>query len=223
MISKSILECDSRSARKTSRSFPAASDLRIHFLGDAATERSSPAIPRELSDLGYVSAPRSSSEASSRKKSRDGGPEVAPVIVILLVPNEVHDTVEMPKAKNVSGRDISRMSPIDVSTLRDQISDCLATAFRHSAARGQASRGRDAPSARMPGLTAREREVMQLILEGFPNKNIAADLGISMRTVEHHRAAIMKKSGCRSLPALVRMALAAEEIPAAPVARAARG
>ena len=59
------------------------------------------------------------------------------------------------------------------------------------------------------GLTARQRQIMDLVLAGHPSKNIAADLGISQRTVENHRAAIMKKTGSKSLPALARLALAA--------------
>ena len=43
-----------------------------------------------------------------------------------------------------------------------------------------------------------------------PSKNIAVDLGISQRTVENHRAAIMRKTGSKSLPAQARLALAAE-------------
>lgn len=58
-------------------------------------------------------------------------------------------------------------------------------------------------------LTARQREVMTMVLAGHPSKNIAADLNISQRTVENHRAAIMKKTGARSLPALARLVLAA--------------
>jgi two-component system CheB/CheR fusion protein len=59
-------------------------------------------------------------------------------------------------------------------------------------------------------LTPRQRQIMVLVLAGHPSKNIAADLGISQRTVENHRAAIMRKSGSKSLPALARLALAAE-------------
>ena len=61
----------------------------------------------------------------------------------------------------------------------------------------------------LAGLTPRQREIMERVLAGDPSKNIAADLGISQRTVENHRAAIMKRTGSRSLPALARLALAA--------------
>ena len=50
---------------------------------------------------------------------------------------------------------------------------------------------------------------MDLVLTGRASKNIAFDLGISQRTVENHRAAIMKKTGSKSIPALIRLALAA--------------
>ncbi len=67
----------------------------------------------------------------------------------------------------------------------------------------------DAAAARIAGLTPRQREIMTLVLAGHPSKNIAADLGISRRTVENHRASIMHRTGAASLPALARLALAA--------------
>jgi two-component system CheB/CheR fusion protein len=68
---------------------------------------------------------------------------------------------------------------------------------------------RETAANRIARLTARERQIMELVLTGRPSKNIAADLGISQRTVENHRAAIMEKTGTKSLPALARLALAA--------------
>jgi two-component system CheB/CheR fusion protein len=68
---------------------------------------------------------------------------------------------------------------------------------------------RDSAATHLAGLTARQREVMDRVLAGQPSKNIAADLGISQRTVENHRASIMKRTGSKSLPALARLALVA--------------
>ena len=59
------------------------------------------------------------------------------------------------------------------------------------------------------GSDRRQRQIMDLVLAGHPSKNIAADLGVSQRTVENHRAAVMKKTGSRSIPASIRLALAA--------------
>jgi two-component system CheB/CheR fusion protein len=70
---------------------------------------------------------------------------------------------------------------------------------------------RESAANHVASLTPRQRQVMELVLAGRPSKNIAADLSISRRTVENHRASIMKKTGSKSLPALARLALAAAE------------
>jgi two-component system CheB/CheR fusion protein len=70
---------------------------------------------------------------------------------------------------------------------------------------------REDAKTRIAGLTSRQRQIMDMILAGHPNKNIAADLGISQRTVENHRATIMMKTGSKSLPALAKLAFAAGE------------
>ena len=69
----------------------------------------------------------------------------------------------------------------------------------------------DTASRHVASLTERQRQIMDLVLAGHPSKNIAADLGISQRTVENHRASIMRKTKSKSLPALARLALAAED------------
>jgi two-component system, chemotaxis family, CheB/CheR fusion protein len=68
---------------------------------------------------------------------------------------------------------------------------------------------REKAALRIASLTTRQRQILELVLAGHPSKNIAADLGISQRTVDNHRAAIMRKTGSKSLSALIRMALAA--------------
>jgi two-component system CheB/CheR fusion protein len=51
---------------------------------------------------------------------------------------------------------------------------------------------------------------MDMVLAGKPSKNIAVELGISQRTVENHRASIMARTHSKSIPALARVALAAQ-------------
>ena len=64
---------------------------------------------------------------------------------------------------------------------------------------------------RLQELTPREKQVMDLMIEGKANKVIAFDLDISQRTVEIHRARVMEKMGVRSLAHLVRMVMAVDE------------
>jgi two-component system response regulator FixJ len=64
--------------------------------------------------------------------------------------------------------------------------------------------------AKLQSLSARERQVLDGLLAGHPNKTIAYDLNLSARTVEVHRANVMTKMGATSLSDLVRMALVAK-------------
>jgi DNA-binding NarL/FixJ family response regulator len=57
-----------------------------------------------------------------------------------------------------------------------------------------------------PGLTPREAEVLQLIAEGFANKQIAGELGLSVKTIEKHRQQVMHKLNIHNIPGLVRHA-----------------
>jgi two-component system, chemotaxis family, CheB/CheR fusion protein len=61
--------------------------------------------------------------------------------------------------------------------------------------------------ARVAALTQRERQVMDLVVKGASSKSIARILNISQRTVETHRAAVMKRTGARSLPELIRIVM----------------
>ncbi len=65
----------------------------------------------------------------------------------------------------------------------------------------------DSIRERLESLTAREREVLDLVTRGLANKVMAAELGVSQRTVEIHRARVMEKMGASSLAQLVRMVM----------------
>jgi FixJ family two-component response regulator len=62
--------------------------------------------------------------------------------------------------------------------------------------------------ARLADLTPREREVMDLVVQGMANKAVAAALGVRPKTVEVHRANVMRKTAAESLAELVRLHLA---------------
>lgn len=64
-----------------------------------------------------------------------------------------------------------------------------------------------AASDTLQRLTQRERDVLTRVARGLPNKEIAAELGISVRTVESHRDSLMRKTGLRNVAALTRLAL----------------
>jgi two-component system CheB/CheR fusion protein len=92
---------------------------------------------------------------------------------------------------------------------RGELLASVQRALEQSKDMGKLAAWRDDAAQRVAGLTPRQHEIMDMVLAGHPSKNIAADLGISQRTVENHRASIMERTGTKSLPALARLALAA--------------
>ncbi len=85
----------------------------------------------------------------------------------------------------------------------------IARALERSRDTGKLIAWQDSAAGHIAELTPRQHQIMDLVLAGHPSKNIAADLGISQRTVENHRASIMRTTETKSLPALARLALAA--------------
>jgi two-component system CheB/CheR fusion protein len=90
-----------------------------------------------------------------------------------------------------------------------ELSASIERALEQSRDSSKLFASREVAAHAVAGLTPRQRQIMERVLAGHPSKNIAADLGISQRTVENHRASIMRKTGSKSLPALARLALAA--------------
>ena len=83
-------------------------------------------------------------------------------------------------------------------------------ALEAARAASQAADAAHEVEVRFASLTERERQVLDLLAAGRPNKVIAYELDISPRTVEIHRARVMEKMGARNLAELVRMVVAAD-------------
>ena len=102
---------------------------------------------------------------------------------------------------------------IEKPFLEAVIVESVSRAIEHAAQARRHSIDAPAAMARLQLLTPREREVLDGLVAGLPNKTIGFDLGISARTVEIHRARVMEKMQVRSLSALVRTAIAAKILP----------
>ena len=116
-----------------------------------------------------------------------------------------HGDIQMAVRAMKSGAVDFIQKPIESAELLVSIADTLARTHDSSALSARHA----AAMKCFADLTPREHSVMDLVLAGRPSKNIAYDLGISQRTVENHRASIMKKTGSKSIPALIRLALTA--------------
>lgn len=114
--------------------------------------------------------------------------------------------------------------PAAVSALKGGAVDFIQKPFSHREVvaiianafqRDTELRDKRARRSRLAGLlatlTEREREVLQRIIEGKPNKIIASELDISVKTVEFHRARVMEKTGVDSVAELVQVAMQQSE------------
>lgn len=86
--------------------------------------------------------------------------------------------------------------------------DCVVDALEATSTRQIETQERKELADRFALLTERQRETMRCLIRGMANKQIAAELGISPRTVEIHRTWVMNKMAAKTLADLVRMGLA---------------
>jgi RNA polymerase sigma factor (sigma-70 family) len=107
--------------------------------------------------------------------------------------------------------------PFDPEDLLEAINDAVS----HQKELKQQHAKRNEAERALNTLTPRERQVLALLVEGHQNKVVAARLGISTRTAEHHRASVMAKMEARTLPQLVRMSAGISELPQYLVGRTA--
>jgi len=122
-------------------------------------------------------------------------------IEVPLVVLTAHGDVATARAALKNGAFDFLEKPVDDALLVE----VLRNALRVDRERRSASSSRSAADARLERLTAREREILALLSAGHQNREIAAQLAISPRTVEVHKARIMEKLDCHSLAELIRI------------------
>jgi RNA polymerase sigma factor (sigma-70 family) len=127
-------------------------------------------------------------------KSRDVG---APVVLIT-----GHGDVDMAVAAIKVGAADFIEKPFDESRLLASVRNAIEESQR----RETADERKELP-AKFEALTARQRQVMELAVAGLSNKEIGAQLNISPKTVENHRAWVMERIGARNIAELVRLAM----------------
>ena len=123
-------------------------------------------------------------------QERLAGDDEAPPIIFLTGYGTVPAAVRALKAGAVDFLE----KPFDPATLLARVHEALAN-----------DRERRSDTRRLHALTPREREILRQVAAGDTNKVIAANFGISVRTVELHRARGMRKLGVRSVAELVRL------------------
>jgi two-component system response regulator FixJ len=124
-----------------------------------------------------------------------------PALPIILITG--HGDIDMAvRAMKLGAKDFIT-KPFSAQRLLDRIQEVL----RQSAGAAAASIDAKEAAARLEVLTLREREVFDRIVAGESNKAIAIELGISVRTVESHRASVMEKLGVKTLVDLVLLAV----------------
>jgi FixJ family two-component response regulator len=191
---------DDSAARSAAESLLQSVGLRVETFGSASAflERGLPDAPCCL--VLDVRLPRISGIELQRDLAERG---VAIPIIFITGHGDIPMSVEAMKA----GAMEFLTKPFRGQVLLDAIHQAIERdrADRREKARLAELRGR------IDSLTPREREVMQGVIAGRLNKEIAAELGASERTIKIHRASLMRKMGADSLADLVRMAEKAQQ------------
>lgn len=127
-------------------------------------------------------------------------------IVVMTAHGDVVTAVQAMK----SGANDFIEKPFDDDTLLTMIETAMRAVANGQGLPGAVSRESLEAVRRLSTLSPREREVLDLLVSGKPNKLVAHQLGISQRTAEVHRARLMERLGVRSLAEAVRLAVNAQ-------------
>lgn len=193
------------------RLLQAESDIDV--VGEAANGRQAVGMARELRPAVVVmdiAMPGLNGLEATRQICRAD----SEIKVLILSAHSDDSYVERARASGAVGYLIKQTSAHFLSEAIREVqkgntsfSPSVARQIRHRDPKSRDRKGR--AENRVPGLTSREMEALQLIAEGAANKQIAAELGIHIKTVEKHRDHLMQKLGIHETAGLTRYAIAA--------------
>jgi len=155
-----------------------------------------------------ITMPRLSGVDATRRICKGG---VNGTQVLVLSMHDDRSCVEEVLRAGASGYVVKDAAPAELINAIDAVrsgESYLSPAITHQVVNALARPGERATSA-AASLTDREREVLQLIAEGLSSKEIAQKLGVSLKTVESHRANLMEKLDIHKVSGLVRFAIRA--------------
>lgn len=124
--------------------------------------------------------------------------EFAPFVSIIFV--SAHGDIRMSVSAMHAGAQDFLEKPYDPQ----QLLEAVQTGVEQAGANYLIARERQCVAERISTLTAREREILALVIEGLPSQNIARRLAVSVKTVDVHRARIKGKTDAESISTLVR-------------------
>lgn len=124
--------------------------------------------------------------------------KTAPYISIIFV--SAHGDIRMSVAALQAGAQDFIEKPYEPQRLLEAVQTGVESAGERFAEHQQ----RELITTRLATLTPREREILAFVIEGYPSQNIARKLGMSVKTVDVHRARIKNKTESESIPTLVR-------------------
>ncbi|MDF0529275.1 response regulator [Tsukamurella sp. 8F] len=124
--------------------------------------------------------------------------EIAPHVAIIFV--SAHGDIRM----SVSALQAGAMDFLEKPYDPQRLLDAVQSSMLHAVERFSDYATRTSVQRKIYGLTPREREILSLVVEGLPSQNIARRLGMSVKTVDVHRARIKAKTDADSISTLVR-------------------
>ena len=129
--------------------------------------------------------------------------EIPKCVVVLM---QEHDARSVLRAMRAGAKDV-----LLLPASQEEALSCVQRVLALDRENQVRRRAETKAGQRLENLSRRERQVLGFVLEGYSNRRMSESLGVSIKTIEAHRANLMRKGECRSVASLVKLALLAGE------------